>query len=85
MKVDAYLQYAASGEFPRRFQHGQFRVLAIVNTERRLDSLRTATASVTDRVFWFATLEAVEQKGLWGCIWSRPSDANPKVLFESLK
>src|SRR5437588_4502051 len=64
-KINAYLFYAASGEFERRFQQQRFRVLVIASSEGRMHSLRKLTSSVTEKVFWFATLESVNQSGFW--------------------
>jgi len=72
-KVDAYLQYAVSGAFPERFLHGmQFRTLVAADSERRMQSLRVATAEVTQKIFWFTTLDAIAKDGLWSPIWLRP-------------
>src|SRR6266550_2494437 len=47
-KVEKYLQYAISGEFESLVHQSQFRVLVVTNSERRLESLQKATATVTD-------------------------------------
>lgn len=82
-KINAYLLYAASGEFERRFQQTRFRVLVVANSEGRLESIRKVTAAVTEKVFWFATLESISRDGFWSPIWLRPKDGNPKSLVES--
>lgn len=43
-KVREYLRYALSGNFEARFHQKQFRVLAIAESERRMKSLKSATA-----------------------------------------
>jgi hypothetical protein len=70
-KVEAYLRYAISGNFAKRFGQPQFRVLAVVNSERRMHSLRKATASVTDKMFWFATFDSIVRDGFWSPTWFR--------------
>lgn len=81
-KVNAYLRYAGSGYFERDFQVARFRVLVLTKSAGRLDSLRKATASVTEKVFWFAKLESMEQDGFWSPIWLRPQEHNPKPLLK---
>lgn len=71
-KVERYVQFAVSGDFARRFGQGRFRVLVLARSERRLQSLRKATAAITDRVFWFTTLDSVKRAGLFGPVWFRP-------------
>jgi len=73
-KVQGYLQYAVSGSFAQQFRQPQFRTLVVVNSERRLASLRTTTAAVTDKIFWFTTLDAVTSTGFWSPIWHRASN-----------
>jgi len=71
-KVRAYLQFALSGDFQRRFGQSRFRVLVVANTERRLESIRGPVRAATEKVFWFTTLEAINRDGLWSPIWLRP-------------
>jgi hypothetical protein len=70
-KVEAYLQYAISGNFEKRSGQPQFRVLVIANSERRMHSLRSATSSLTDKIFWFSTFESITCDGLWSPVWLR--------------
>lgn len=71
-KVSLYLQLATSGEFQVLFRQSRFRVLVALNTERRLGNLRRAVALQTEKIFWFATLEEINQEGLFAPIWRRP-------------
>lgn len=80
-KVETYIKFAVAGEFANRSGHSRFRVLVLANSERRMLSLRKATAAVTDRVFWFATLEAVKRGGLFGPIWLRPTATERQPLL----
>lgn len=80
-KVEGYIQFAVSGEFANRFGQSRFRVLVVANSDRRLQSLRKAVASVTDRVFWFATLDEVSRAGIAGPIWFRPRGTERQPLF----
>jgi hypothetical protein len=72
-KTTHYLQLAISGEFQRRFQQPQFRVLVVANSERRLANIRAAVAKSTDKIFWFTTFASINRDGLWSPIWLRPS------------
>jgi hypothetical protein len=76
-KVHSYLRYAASGDFERRFPLNRFRVLALANAPGRLDSLRKVTASLTEKIFWFATLDSINRDGFWSPIWFRPKVDSP--------
>jgi hypothetical protein len=80
-KVEAYVRLAVSGEFREKFRQPQFRTLVVANSERRLASLRTATATVTDKIFWFATFDAIEREGFWSAIWERPANGPRQSLF----
>jgi hypothetical protein len=70
-KVEAYLRYAISGNFEKRSGQSQFRVLVVANTERRMHSLRAATSSLTNKVFWFSTFDSIARDGFWSPVWLR--------------
>ncbi len=80
-KVRGYLRLAMSDTFPEQFGKDRFQVLAIANSERRLESLRLATAAEIDRIFWFTTFEAVARDGLWSAIWKGPEDDQLQTLL----
>jgi hypothetical protein len=71
-KISLYLQLAASGEFQMLFKQSRFRVLVAVSSERRLNMLRRTAALHSEKIFWFATLEEINKKGLFALIWKRP-------------
>lgn len=73
-KVQAYFQFGTSGNFGKTFGLPQFRVLVVTGSERRMDSLREATAAITEKIFWFSTLDEAAQGGFWSPVWSRPKD-----------
>lgn len=75
-KTRNYLQLALSGEYQRQFRHPRFRVLVLANTERRLHSIRTAVAGITEKIFWFATLDAAKGEKFFGPVWLRPAGEN---------
>ena len=72
-KTAYYLQLAISGEFARRFHQQQFRVLVVPNSARRLAGIRSTIAKSTPKIFWFTTLEQINQEGIWSPHWLRPT------------
>jgi len=83
-KCEAYLAYAISGNFERQFALPQFRTLVIAPSERRLSSLRVATAELTEKIFWLTTFESIAKDGFWSAIWQRPNDHHPQSLIGKL-
>lgn len=83
-KAKHYVQFAVSGEFARAFRHPQFRVLVLVNSKRRLLSLRAAVAAVTEKIFWFATLDDARGEKFSHPVWLRPEGDRYQPLFEQL-
>jgi Replication-relaxation len=81
-KVKEYLRYALSGLFPGQFHQPRFRVLVIVTSERRLQSIRAVVAATTEKIFWFATIESIRRDGFWSPIWLRPRDDERKSLVQ---
>jgi hypothetical protein len=81
-KVRNYLQLALSGDFERRFGGQRFRVLVLANSARRLHSLRKRVAAITQKIFWFATLEAIRGEGFFAADWYRPTGDAPKQFIE---
>jgi hypothetical protein len=76
-KVSKYLRYAIAGEFERAFNQAQFRVVVVTNSARRCEALRRATVGITDKIFWFTTLDSIRQNGFWSPIWFRPQGDEP--------
>lgn len=83
-KVRNYLQLALSGEAERRFSQSRFRVLVIAPSERRVRSIRTAVVAATQKVFWFASLEAIRANGFFASVWLRPTGDELKPLLGTL-
>lgn len=80
-KAVKYIQLAMSGEYERRFQQPRFRVLVVVNSERRLRSIRAAIATATQKIFWFATLDAIRGEQFFGAVWLRPTGDEYQPFF----
>lgn len=72
-KTEAYLRLAISHEFGNRFSRERFRVLVVTASERRLITIRATVCNFTDKVFWFGTLEDINQDRFWSPIWLRPN------------
>jgi hypothetical protein len=81
-KARHYLQLAISGEFAKQFKQPRFRVLVLVNSLRRLHSIRSAVAPITQKIFWFATLDAVRGKKFFGPVWLRPVGETNQPFFK---
>jgi hypothetical protein len=80
-KARHYVQLAVSGNYERQFRHARFRVLVVANSERRMQSIRAAVAQGTDKIFWFATLDAVRGEKFFGPVWLRPTGETHQPLF----
>jgi hypothetical protein len=80
-KAGLYLQLATSGDFTKIFSRSQFRVLVVTTSERRANSLRSAIAKLTDKVFWFGTLDMVAANSFWSAVWLRPTGNQPQSLL----
>jgi hypothetical protein len=81
-KARHYLQLALSGEYERQFKQSRFRVLVLANSERRLHSIRAAVAGVTQKIFWFATLDQVHGEKFFGPVWLRPVGDTHQPFFK---
>jgi len=80
-KVQLYLQLAVSGEFAKVFGQPQFRVLLVLHSDRRLESVRVLTAKITDKIFWFSTFDNINRDGFWSPIWLRPTGTMKQSLL----
>ena len=81
-KTRQYVQLALSGKYERQFRQARFRVLVLANSERRLQSIRATVAGVTQKIFWFATLDAIRTEGFFAPVWYRPVGDSPKPFIE---
>jgi hypothetical protein len=80
-KTGSYLQLALSGEFQKQFGQARFRVIVLANSDRRLQSIRKTVAAITEKIFWFATLD----DKFFGPVWFRPVGDNHQPFFEETK
>ncbi len=81
-KVKHYLHLALSGEFAKRFKQPRFRVLVLANSDRRMQSLRSAVAGVSHKVFRFTTLARADGERFFGPVWLRPVGDALQPLFD---
>lgn len=81
-KVRNYVEFALSGEFELQFHRPFFRVLVLVATERKLHAIRKAVSAVTDRLFWFATLDAAKESFFAPVWWRATGDRKISLLSE---
>jgi hypothetical protein len=83
-KVRKYVALANSGQFEPAFHQSRFRVLVVATSERRMHSIRKTVAAMTDKVFWFATLDSLPNSGVFGSIWIRPKGEERQTLIQGL-
>jgi hypothetical protein len=81
-KVRSYVLLTRSDSYRHIFGRAFFRVLVITESEGRLQHLRRVTASLTERVFWFTTMDRLRSTGPFDAIWWRPVDATLHALTE---
>jgi hypothetical protein len=81
-KARQYFQLAVSGEFEKRFKESRFRVLVLTTSDRRLQKIRKTVSAVTEKIFWFATLEST-RNNFFASAWLRPASDQHKPLFET--
>ena len=84
-KTRNYLQLALSGEYQKQFGQDRFRVIVLANSERRLQTVRKTVAAITEKIFWFATLDTVHGEKLFGPVWLRPVGDNHQPFFNETK
>jgi hypothetical protein len=72
-KVERYLALARSGAVERLLGHPHFSVLAVTHSRRRMESLRTSTRGLTDKIFWFADIPTIKSEGVYSAVWMRPA------------
>lgn len=80
-KVRNYLKYAASGCFEERFGTKRFLVLVVTDSPGRMESLRSATAKLTEKIFRFTTIEAIRRERVWAPIWRKPQGGEAVSLI----
>jgi hypothetical protein len=71
-KIQAYIEYVASGKYQTRYQAKGMRVLTITTGEKRLAHLKEITEGVGGKSrFWFSTFERLAQGNILNdVLWS---------------
>lgn len=82
-KVRAYIHLTTTDGYRKAFGHTFFRVLVVAPSATRIEHLRTVTAAITDRIFWFTTVERLTVEGPLANIWLRPVGPERHSLTES--
>jgi hypothetical protein len=81
-KVKAYLEFASSGSYQKVFGVKYFRVLVILPSVERMTNLKRAVERLTDKIFWFTTLDKLKEQGGFGPIWLRAGHDGLYPLIE---
>lgn len=81
-KTENYLQLALRGRTDTASIHRPFRVLVIVNSERRVRAIRAVVSRETEKVFWFADIDSIRSRGFWASVWLRPKDDARQPLIK---
>jgi hypothetical protein len=84
-KAKHYRELSLSGEFERQFKQSRFRVLVLANSERRMQTIRAAVATVTDKMFGFATLGTARGEQFFGPVWLRPTEREYQPIFKEIQ
>lgn len=70
-RTQSYLEYAQSGYYQARYGVKYFRVLVVTVTLERLFNLKGLIEGLTDKIFWFTTMEQICSKNIFQSIWYR--------------
>lgn len=71
-KVERYLEFALTSAPEAQAFHRPFRALVLAPTERRVRSIRTVVAPLSEKIFWFRSLESIHRDGFFAPLWQRP-------------
>lgn len=82
-KVKSYLDFARSGYYQKIFGVRYFRCLIIAPTAQRLANLKKTVEEVTDKVFWFTTLDKITGNDVLSPIWLRTGHNGLHSLIEA--
>jgi Replication-relaxation len=83
-KVEHYLQFALMQTPEAAAFHRPFRVLVVAPGERRVESLRKAVGRLTEKIFWFRTLESIRGEGFFAPVWRRPRGEERLPLIKEI-
>lgn len=80
-KATRYVRLAISGDYARLFKQSRFRVLVIANSPRRVQAIRKTVATITAKIFWFASLDEIRGEQFFAPVWLRAQGDTPQALF----
>ena len=81
-KVHSYIDFGSKGYYQKRFGVRYFRVLVVTKTAERLNNLKKAVGSVTDKLFWFTTIDQITPDTVFEPIWQRVGKQELYPLIE---
>jgi hypothetical protein len=81
-KAHNYLSFGLSGSYQEMFGMKFFRVFVVTLTKARLLNLKKTIESVTDKMFWFTTVDQIVPDRLFDQVWYR---AGHSRLFSPLE
>ena len=81
-KIQSYIDFGSMGYYQKRFGVQYFRVLVVTKTAERLNNLKKAVGSVTDKLFWFTTKDQITPDTVFGPIWQRVGKQELYPLIE---
>jgi hypothetical protein len=81
-KTRRYLQFALSGECQKQFGQERFRVVVLATSPRRMQSIRSAVAAITEKIFWFSTLDQISSEKFFSTVWFRPTGKIQQPFFQ---
>jgi len=70
-KVHLYEEFADLGYYRQRFGVKYFSVLVVTRSQERLKNIKKTVEAVTDRFFWYTTLEQITPTTVFNPIWQR--------------
>jgi len=71
LRIQSYLEYAQSGYYQARYGVRYFRVLIITITLERLFNLKRLIEGLTNKIFWFTTMDQIRSRNVFQSIWYR--------------
>lgn len=81
-RLQNYLKYGTEGYFSRQFGFNFYRVLLVCQSQERLKALYNIASRLTDKMFWFATMEQMSPENAFNTIWLRPGKQERFSLLE---
>ncbi len=84
-KIRAYVDFASSGIYEKRFAARLFRVLFVTTTQKRAEALaELAMASGSADLFWITSWPQLKQVGIFEPVWIRPGQPGFHSLIPRL-